>query len=548
MQQAQDIWFNGIVETMDPENRSASAIAVCDGRILAVGSDEDILNLAGPGTRHHNLDRQFIMPGLVESHTHALWGASRDLFDVFVGFKSNLEELLAATAERARQLPRGAVVYGGPWTLEMRAQMGPNPKELLDRISIDHPIVLNDSSMHMVWCNSRALADAGIAAASPDIKGGVIERTSSGAPNGILTESATAPIREKIVRSPEELAEATKYLTRYFNGLGITAFKEPMAFETDLMAYKAADDAGILSVHMAAHIAHQSPSSNERIPFEAMERLRSAYASENIRTGFAKLFLDGVGPAHTASFTEPYLASSGYDVANHDADGLLVWSPEELGQTVSELDKRGFVVKMHAVGDNAVRRGLDAIEVARDRNGDSGLRHEIAHCSFVRDQDLGRFKKLQAIAEISPKLWFPNSVTPAQRAVLGPERAERINPVGSLLKAGAELIYGSDWPAAAPDADPWSGLAGLLTRQNCNPEYPGILAPDQAIGLRDALQMMTVNGARALGIGSETGRLMAGMWADFIVLAKPLSEIPALETGHVAVRQTVWKGKTVHAV
>ena len=548
MGHADQIYQGGNILTMDANMLNAEAIAIKDGRILAIGSDQEVLNLAGPCTKTTNLYGRFVMPGLVESHTHALWGACRDLFDVYVGYNATFKMLLDAVRTRAKQLAPGDFIYGGPWRLDMRGAMGNDPKAVLDNISTTHPIILADTSQHIIWCNSKALDAAGLVPGVADIPGGVIERTSNGAPNGILAESAGAPVRALMTRSDSQLAEAAREFTRYFNSLGITAFKEPMAYEQDLQAYLAADQRGELSLHMAAHIVRQSPMSMEPVPYEMMDRLRREYASTNIRTNFAKLFLDGVAPGHTASFSEPYLASSGYDVDAHDPDLTLLMAPELLNKTVIELDRRGYVTKMHAVGDNAIRKGLDAIEAARNANGTSGLRHEIAHSAFVSDQDLGRFNQLDAIAEMSPKLWFPNAATPAQITVLGEERLQKAHRIGDLLAAGAEMTYASDWPASAPDANPWIGLSGMITRRNCDPDFFGVLAENQAISLEEALPLFTTNGARSLGMENETGSLSAGKWADFIMLDEPLAEMDAVEIGNTHVQQTVWKGKVVHSL
>lgn len=544
MPHADRIWHNADILTMDVAKPRAQAIAEKRGRIIAIGCNAEVLNMSGPGTTIHDMRGQFIMPGLVESHTHALWGACRDLFDVYVGYTASFGDLLEAVTVRVTQRPKGDVIYGGPWRLDMRQKMGENPKEILDQISTAHPIVILDTSQHVAWCNSIALQVAGIDRET-EISGGVIERLPSGEPNGILAENAVAPVHNLIEYTPEQMAKAAQEFVRLFNSYGITAFKEPMATEAELSTYKNADERGVLTLHAATHIVRQSPLSLTPVPFETMERLRRDYASENVRTSFAKLFLDGVAPGHTASFIAPYLSSSGYDVASHQPDATLLMTPEDITRNVVELDARGFTVKMHTVGDNAVRKALDAIETARNVNGDTGLRHETAHTVFITDEDIHRFKTLNAVAEMSPKMWFPNPATPAQIAVLGEARVQRAHPIADLLSAGAEMTYASDWPASAPDANPWPGLSGMLTRRNCDPGFPGTLAPAQAIGLHDTLRVFTLNGARSLGMGSETGSLTIGKWADFIVLDKPLTDIDPLEIGQMEVIQTVWKGLEV---
>lgn len=549
MSHADEIWIGGKILTMDSANPWAEALASKVGRLVAVGKGSDVQNLAGPGTKIHDLRGQFVMPGLVESHTHALWGACRTLFDIYVGFDAGLSELLEATRVRCRREDPGQVIYGGPWRPPMRAEMGSNPRALLDAISTEHAIVLHDASQHMMWCNSRALHLAGIKRETADIPGGIIERDpATGAPNGILAETASAPARALVRRSETQLAEALREAVRYFNELGFTAFKEPMAFEEELRTYHTGDLREDLTLHTAAHIVHSSPLGGETVPFDAMDRLRANYASDNLRLDFAKLFLDGVAPGFTASFVDPYLSESGYDAATHDPDATLLIQPSALNEMLIQLDRRGYTVKMHAVGDNAIHKGLDAIAAARAANGPSGLRHEIAHSNYVSDADIPRFYDLGAVAEQSPKMWYPNTATAVQTALLGEARVQKNHRIADLLTAGAELIYGSDWPAAAPDANPWTGLSGMLTRRNSDPTYPGVLAADQAISLMEALPLFTTNGARSLRMERDTGSLTAGRWADFIVLKEDPTAMRAEEIAEISPSTTIWKGKRVFAM
>lgn len=547
-QHVDDIWIGGNIKTMDPSHPHAQALAIKDGKLLAVGSDNAIRALGGKSTTTHELQGRFVMPGLVESHTHALWGACRDLFDVYVGYEASFDELLKAVQARVSTLSAGTFVLGGPWRPDMLMHMGDEPRKILDQIAPHHPVALQDVTQHSLWCNTLALDAVGITAHSSDFPGGVIGRhPATGVPTGILAETACAPVKALSQRSEQQLADACRHFVKYFNSLGFTAFKEPMAFEMDLAAYQAADHRGELTLHMAAHIVRSSPYSQAAVPYDEMERLREQYRSENIRTDFAKLFLDGVAPSFTAAFIEPYLESAGYDADHHDPESILLIDPKAMAETLIELDQRGFLVKTHAVGDYAARVTLDAIEAARKHNGDSGIRHEVSHCPFIHPQDRKRFAQLGAVAEMSPKLWFPNAGTAGQIRVLGKERVASCHAFKSLLHAGAEMTYASDWPAAAPDANPWIGLAGMLSRQNFSGTYPGTLGIDEAISLEDALPLFTSNGARALGMQNDTGTLQPGKWADFIVLDESLEVMTPEAIARVEVRTTVWKGIQVYS-
>lgn len=533
------------LRTLDPANPRAEALAVAGGRILAVGTAAAIEPLAGPGTRVLRLGGRAVMPGLFDSHTHGLWGACRDLFEVFVGLDGSRDRLLDAIAARAARTPPGQWIVAGPWRPYERAEMGARPHELLDRIAPDHPVVVKDVSQHNMWLNTRAMQLAGFGPETPEIPGGEIERDAQGQPTGILIEAATAPVHPLIYPTAAQLAAATEHMARYFHSLGIVGFKEPMATAAELAAYADADNAGRLNLHVGAHLTRFSAISGDWVPMDTLLALRERYRAPHLHTGFAKLFLDGVPVARTAAFCAPY---PGEDPATHDPERMLLVPPARLDAEVTALDAAGFTVKMHAVGDRAIQAGLDAIAAARGANGASGLRHEIAHCNFIRPQDFARFAALDAVAEVSPKLWFPGPITAGQRAVLGDAMVERCHPVRQLLDAGAQVVYGSDWPAAAPDADPWTGLAGMVTRADPGGRYPGHVGADQAVPLDRALPIFTVNGARALRIGDQAGALRACMSADFIVLDSPPEALSPQELGVVRPLQTWFEGRLVHEV
>lgn len=543
---ADAVWFNGDILTMDPACPRADAMAVAQGRILGVGTDQEILALVGPDTQKTDLQGQALMPGLIDTHAHGVWGAMRDLFEVYVGLSASMPDLLDALTQRASALPDGQWISGGPWHVAWLQDETETPCRILDRVCPNHPVALRDVTYHTAWLNTAALKTCGITRDTPDPEGGRIGRDPvSGEPDGILYETAQNLVRQYIAPTPEQCLLAVAHMSRYFHAFGLTGFKEAMATDAELSAYQQADRAGTLNLHVAAHLSLNSLNAEQHTPLETLLDWRERYASAHVHTGFIKMFLDGVAPTLTAAFLEPYLPQPGCQGAVHDPDALLAIAPQALAQLVTRLDKHGFVVKMHAVGDRAARVGLDAVEAARRVNGNSGLRHEIGHTAFVNAADHPRFAELDMVADMSPRLWFPNPVTAGQDRVLGPVRRNRCHQIRSLMDAGAQLTYGSDWPAAAADANPWIGLAGMLNRRNPFGLFPGYVGEEQAISLLQALPLFTTQAAQAMGLSHLTGALRPGMSADFIRLTKTLLEQTPEDIAKTQVLETWFEGRKV---
>jgi hypothetical protein len=240
---------------------------------------------------------------------------------------------------------------------------------------------------------------------------------------------------------------------------------------------------------------------------------------------------------------EPYLPDP-----KHGADfkGVLQHSPADLDAAVTKLDKLGLTVKMHATGDGSLRAGLDAIAAARKANGDSGLRHEIAHGELAHPDDIARFKPLGAVAELSPILWYPTPLVAVMAEVIGRERANRFWPIKTMRDAGVVMVYGSDWPSVVPSPSPWPGIEAMVTRRDPYGQLPGALAPEQAIPLADTLEIFTRNGALAMRLEAQTGSIEPGKSADLIVLDRNLFDIPPEQISDTVVLETVFEGRVVH--
>ena len=263
-------------------------------------------------------------------------------------------------------------------------------------------------------------------------------------------------------------------------------------------------------------------------------------------TEFVKIFLDGVPtPARTAAMIAPYVPDEAHGA---NFTGSLHVPADVLAADVTELDRRGFTVKIHAAGDRSIRAGLDAIEAARKANGESGLRHELAHASFIDPADIPRFARLGAVADYSPIIWFRSSIIDAVLAAVGKGRGERMWPTRALLDAGALIASGSDWPAAVPDQNPWVGIEALVTRRDPRGGTAEPFWPEQAVTLTEALTIYTINGARALRLEKQTGSMEVGKSADLIVLDRNPFKVPIEDVGETKVQLTLFEGRPVYDV
>lgn len=536
--------INGKVYTANTVVPWAEAIAVKGGSVLFVGNNENAGKYRGESTRIIDLRGKMAMPGLIDAHVHPVLGgmevATQCLFPSTADPQQVRETLLHCKEKR----PDAAWIVGGRWdSAFFRKYAIDSPAKWLDNFMDDVPVSLADDTGHNRWVNSKALALVGINRDTL-IPGGEIALDDEGEPNGLLLESAMYPVLEAIHRelkpTPEQYLEAARISLRKASEYGITGIKEAGDADQGVVAYRKLDQAGELNAHMVACIAVALTPEGE-LDLERLQRVRRENRSRNLNTDCAKLFLDGVpSEARTAAMIDNYLPNA----EGHTHNGKLLVEPEALNEYLAQLDALGLTVKVHVAGDRAVRVTLDAIEHARRVNGDSGLRHELAHSGLIDPQDIPRIVELNAVADMSPSIWYPSPVTDSIIAALG-ERGRRYWPFKNLLEAGAEVIAGTDWPAVVPDMNPWPGIEAMVTRRHPDGAQEGALWAEQAISLEQALRIYTRNGAKALNLEEVTGSLEAGKRADIIVLNHNLFEIPAEAISDTRVEMTFFEGKLV---
>lgn len=534
----------GRIYTVDADQPWAAAVAIRNGQFIAVGTAADIEGFTGPATRVIELDGAMAMPGLVDAHVHPILGGVESLQCAFPPSASlaDIRATLRACAERA---PDALWITGGRWDSNLVERFaGETPRAWLDRVIPDRAVSLADDTGHNRWVNTRALAEAGLLAPGLQIEGGEIVRDGDGAPNGLLYEAAMLPVLEAVPPwTADQLRTAARAAFTTASAFGITGVMEAGDSNHGVTAYRALDTAGGLDVHLSVAIALTMDETGEGFDLDAFNRLRLASPGSRVKTDYAKIFLDGVPTSsRTAAMLHAYQHA---DEPGRQSRGELLVSPALLAQTITRLDAEGITVLVHTAGDRAVRVTLDAIAAARRANGDSGLRHQLAHAGLIDPADLPRFAELGAVADMSPSIWYPSPILDNIIAAVGPQ-AERYFPVRSLLDSGALVVAGSDWPAVIPDMNPWTGLEALVTRRNPHAAHPGILAPDEAISLAEALRIVTLNGAHTLQREHLTGSIAVGKSADLIVLDRNLFEIPAGDISDTRVTLTLFQGRIVH--
>ena len=548
---ADTLLVNGQVYTVNPAQPWAEAIAVRDGRILFVGSDEEAAAYRGEQTEVIDMEGKMAMPGLNDLHVHPVYGFTVQLFECVFPGTATPDVVRQTVTQCVADYPDAEWIIGGQWETDFFIKHDiPSPRRWLDEISGDKAVLLRDTSFHNRWANSKALELAGLTRDSPEIPGGEMVRDKkTGEPNGLLYESAAGPVLRIIPDwTEEQYLAAAREGVRAANRFGLTGIKEAWATPQGLKAYKTLDENGEVSVHLVTSMSVLPMLDEEKnLNAEILEQMRTAHRGRNVNTDAVKISMDGVPSAsRTAAMLADYMPA--YEGApTHN--GKQHYTQEELSRLIVQLDKLGMTAKVHTAGDRSVRVTLNAIEVARQANGDSGLRHELAHAGYVDEADIPRFAELDAVAEISPYIWFPSVKVDSIIRAVGEERGQRYWPVRDLLEAGAQVVAGSDWPAGALSSmNPWVGLEAMVSRTNPWGLRQDRLWEEQAITLEQALEIYTRSGAKALLLEQDSGSLEAGKLADIIVLEHNLFEIPVEKISDTQVSLTMFEGRIVHRI
>jgi hypothetical protein len=536
-QSADLVFRNGSIYTVDGARSWARAVAVRDGRIVYVGSDEDSGELIGPSTQVVDLDDRLMLPGFQDVHIHPIGGgieaAACDLNEL-----TTLEEYLEAIGTYAAENPDEEWILGGGWSMSVFGPGANASRKLIDEIVPDRPVFLSSADGHSAWVNSKALEIAGITAETPDPADGIIDREpGTREPMGSLQEGAIYLVRAHAPPVDLETRMAgLQYSIEMLNSYGITSIQDANVDEEDLKAYRALDDRGELSLRVVGSQWWDRESDTAQIG--QFRTLRDQYTKGRVRATTVKIMQDGVMENFTAAMLEPYDGKG-------DTRGIPMVEPEALKTAVTALDAEGFQVHFHAIGDAAIRQSLDAVEAALRANGDLGHRHHISHLELIDPADVRRFRELGVVANFQPLWAFADSyITELTVPFIGPERARWLYPIGSVHRSGGMIAFGSDWSVST--ANPFHEIEVAVTRMGSSGETTEPFLPEERIDLPLALAAFTINAAYVNTSDHDTGSVEVGKYADLIVLDRNLFDIRPEEISDTGVLMTMIEGQAVH--
>ena len=565
--QADTIYRNGYIYTVDAKDSVQQALAVRKGRIVYVGDNAGAAALTGKATKVIDLQGRMLMPGLIDGHMHPQSGGSRllncslDYQNLTVPqFQSRIQACIDKDKKSGAE--RWLVVVN--W---FQQGMQPDGVETtaatLDALKTDRPIIVRSSFGHSALLNTKGIQVAKIVRDTPDPAGGKITRDAKGNATGLLEDAAQDLAMNLLppLTAAENLA-ASKAALAAMRKQGITSFLDAYTDPETMTAFTDLQKQGKLTAR--AHFAVLIDLDKGAMPQSAVADLLKQQkqfdqgptrVAPSMQVRHAKLFMDGVisAPAFTGTMLEPYLVNKGTAEkpdwqAGDNAGPPSYFSHDALKTTLAELAKARIDPHIHVDGDRAVRETLDAIEQLRATAAGKRVRPALAHDEIVDPADYPRFAKLDVTPVLSFQWGKPAPDTlGALKDYMGPARYALVEPQVQLLDAGARIAYGSDWPV--DPLDEWFALKVGVTRTaapDAGKEYAGRLGTQPGMPRAAVLRAITLNAAYTLRQEALTGSLEVGKLADLIVLDRNFFTIPAEDIANIKVLQTVVGGKIVY--
>ena len=525
-QRAELILHNANVLTIDDANPLAEAIAIAGDRILAVGSNDEVMNLATSTTRRIDLAEKTVVPGFIDAHTHLGYSGLRHLSRVDCDLRS-VEDIKRAIRDYARETPAGEWVLGFKYddtkTIEGRALTRAD----LDEVVPDHPVYVEHRGGHTAYVNSMALERAGYREDSPDPAGGHLGRDDDGRLNGKLEETAAFEVEPLFPSdfSRDDYRAGVKLISQMMARAGVTSAHDALGTPHDLLSYQDAREASELFLRVYALIHY--PHLDDLIA----AGVRTGLGDSWVKIGPVKLLADGSISERTARLSEPF-------VGRPDDYGIMVMEADELYELTLKAHRAGWQIAIHANGDVGIDQALGVYERVLRESPRPDPRFRLEHCTVINDDLVRRIKALGAIPNpFSTYVYYHGE----KMVNYGEERLERMFAVRSFLDAGIRVTQTSDYPPGP--FEPMMALQSSVTRTDMNGKLWG---PSQRVSVMEALRVGTLHGAYASFEEDEKGSLEIGKLADLVVLGEDPRTVDPFELIEVPVERTMVGGRWVH--
>ncbi len=530
------ILHNARIYTQWPERPWVQAVAVQKDRIIAVGNNADILELAQPHTHLIDARGRLVLPGFTDAHIH-LFDLARRQGQLALYNTRSLAHALGRLRVYALRLPAGVWALGYGWNESQWPERRFPTRLELDAVTGQRPAVIWRTDLHAAVANSEALRRAGIGPETPNPPSGVIDRDAAGQPTGVLRELAINLVRKAIPPMDEAAAAANlQEVAAGLHRLGIVgAHDQRMKDNAEegpeaLRLYQRLTARGELSLRISCNL--------EATHLDTIIELglQSGFGDEWVRFGHVKLFSDGSLGARTAWMLAPYEN----DPAN---TGMFLTPPAEMTRLIQKAHRHGVAISIHAIGDRANRTVLDIFDEVLAAGSDAPplIPHRIEHVQTIQPQDQPRLAKLGVTASVQP-IHCTDDIPNTDR--LWGDRGRNAYPFRNLLDTGAVLAFGSDAPVASPN--PWWGIQAAVTRQRSDGSPAGGWHPEQRLSVKEAVRAYTLGPAAAIGQAHQQGRLAPGYLADLILLDRDIFAIPPAQLPETRVLLTLLGGDIVH--
>lgn len=532
--------YNGKVFTGDPQGGFAEAIAVRGNKIVRVGTNRELKRLRRPQTTVIDAHGGAVVPGFNDSHVHFVGGGlALDQIDLLEA--TTVEQIEGAIRAYAEAHPEKPWIVGRGWYYQPFPGGLPT-RQILDALVPDRPAYLDNADGHTAWVNTKALEAAGITRRTPNPPNGIIVKDPrTGEPTGVLKEAASGLV-EKLLPEPtrEDRLQALRAAMQEAHRFGVTSVQNASGTLAEFELYDELRKANELKVRVYSAVSVGKPLTDAEA--DALDAIRQRFPDDPLfKTGAIKMMVDGVIEAHTAAMLAPYSNKPG-------VRGSPMWTATDLDRTVALLDRRGWQILIHAIGDGGIRMSLDAYEKAAAANPSParGRRHRIEHVETTDPADIPRFGALGVIASMQP---FHANPRPAQidvwAANIGPERAARGWAYNSIVKAGGRITFGSDWPVVT--LDPRLGLNMAVNRTTPDGTPEGGWYPDEKLPLATALAAYTSGAAWASFDEHRKGRIAPDMLADMVILSTDIFAHPPERLVDAVVTTTIFDGRIVYS-